>query len=82
MKQAPFVPAGSRAGGKRRDVTVASDRNGVDQSASLYRPALIVARIFCSGARLRQADTASCKVGKSVRTPAPSFSVAGQFAST
>jgi hypothetical protein len=30
----------------------------------------------------RQADTASCNVRKSVKTPAPSFFVAGQFAST
>ena len=37
---------------------------------------------LCSGAKRRQANTASCKVGKSVGTPAPSFSVAGQFAST
>jgi len=59
-----IVSLGSRAAGSGATVTVASDRNGVDQSASPGPPTtLIVARIFCSGARLRQANTASCKWG-------------------
>lgn len=37
---------------------------------------LTVARIFCPGGSLCQASTASCKVGQSVKEPAPSFNVA------